>query len=70
MDPVFMLLAAIGSMRMFNELLFKIIVRGYVPGKFKSVTGPLPGWMSRRRYFLWPYAATWVLYLALVSRLE
>jgi len=65
----FLLLASIGSMRMFNELLFKILVRDYTPGKFKSLTGPFQEWMTRRRQFLAPYAATWVLYLFLSVRL-
>lgn len=64
-DLAFMLLSAIGSMRMFLELLFKVLVRGYAPGKFRSMTGPFPSWTTRRRYFLVPYAATWALYLAL-----
>ncbi len=63
----FLLLAAIGSMRMFNELLFKMLVRDYAPGKFRSMIGPFQDWMSRRRYFLAPYAATWVLYVALFA---
>ena len=65
----FLLLASIGSMRMFNELFFKILVRNYTPGKFKSLTGPFQEWMTRRRQFLAPYAATWVLYLFLSLRL-
>jgi len=64
-SPLFLLLCAIGGERMFNELLFKILVRGYVPGKFRSMTGPFPVWMARRRYFLPPYAATWALFLVL-----
>jgi hypothetical protein len=67
---VFLLFASIGTMRMFNELLFKMIVRDYTPGKFKSLTGPFKEWMTRRRYFLAPYAATWVLYAVLFSRLR
>ncbi len=63
--PVFLLLCAIGGERMFNELLFKILVRGYVPGKFRSMTGPFAVWMTRRQYFLAPYAATWALFLVL-----
>jgi hypothetical protein len=54
---------------MFNELFFKILVRNYTPGKFKSLTGPFQEWMTRRRQFLAPYAATWVLYLFLSLRL-
>ncbi|MGH9256993.1 MAG: hypothetical protein ACRD3C_20725 [Vicinamibacterales bacterium] len=66
-DPAFLLLAAIGSMRMFLELLFKMLVRDYVPGKFKSMTGPYIDWMARRQYFVAPYAITWLLYVALCS---
>ncbi|MBZ5496439.1 MAG: hypothetical protein LAP85_08550 [Acidobacteriia bacterium] len=66
----FLLLAAIGTMRMFNELLFKMIVRDYTPGKFKSMVGPFQEWMTRRRFFLPPYAATWLLYLVLFARLS
>jgi hypothetical protein len=65
--PAFLLLAAIGSMRMFLELLFKMLVRDYAPGKFQSMTGPFTGWMERRRHFLVPYAITWLLYVALCS---
>ena len=66
-DDVFLLLASIGSMRMFLELLFKIIVRDYAPGKFRSITGPFTEWTTRRRHFLTPYAITWLLYVALSS---
>jgi len=66
--PAFLLLAAIGSMRMFLELLFKIVVPGYAPGKFRSMTGPFPEWMSRRQLFLKPYVLTWLLYVVLCSR--
>lgn len=66
----FLLLAAIGTMRMFNELLFKMIVRDYAPGKFKSMVGPFQEWKARRRYFLPPYAATWLLYLMLFVRIR
>jgi len=65
----FLLLAAIGSMRMFNELLFKMIVKNYTPGKFKALIGPHQEWLRLRRYFLAPYAATWLLYLAFFVRL-
>ncbi len=65
----FLLFASIGSMRMFNELFFKMIVRGYAPGKFKSMVGPFKEWMTRRRHFIAPYAATWALYVALLVRL-
>jgi hypothetical protein len=66
-DPAFLLLAAIGTMRMFLELLFKIMVPDYAPGKFRSMTGPFAEWLARRRYFLAPYALTWALYLVLCS---
>ena len=66
-DTAFLLLAAIGSMRMFLELLFKILVRDYAPGKFRSMSGPFTEWMTRRQYFLPPYAITWLLYVALCS---
>jgi len=65
----FLLLASIGSMRMFNELFFKMIVRDYAPGKFRSMVGPFQEWMTRRRHFVPPYAATWALYIALLVRL-
>lgn len=69
-DTAFLLLAAIGSMRMFLELLFKMLVRDYVPGKFASMTGPYIDWMTRRRYFVVPYAVTWLVYVALCSHAE
>lgn len=69
-NQAFLLLAAIGSMRMFNELLFKMLVRDYTPGKFKSLVGPFQHWMTLRRHFLMPYAATWVVYLVLFVRLH
>jgi len=64
-SPSYLLLCAIGGERMINELLFKLLVKGYVPGKFRSMTGPFQEWMRWRRYFLAPYAATWVLAVAL-----
>jgi hypothetical protein len=67
MDDAFLLLATIGSMRMFLELLFKIVVRDYAPGKFRSMTGPFVEWAERRHIFLRPYAATWILYAVLGS---
>ncbi|MNC99787.1 hypothetical protein D3C83_181850 [compost metagenome] len=70
MHPAFLLLASIGSMRMFLELLFKMLVRDYAPGKFRSLTGPFTEWMARRQYFLVPYAITWLLYVALCSHVE
>jgi hypothetical protein len=69
-DPGFLLLAAIGSMRMFLELLFKMVVPDYAPGKFRSMTGPFTEWMTRRRHFLLPYVATWALYIVLSSHVD
>lgn len=66
-DLALLLLGAIGSMRMFLELIFKILVRDYAPGKFRSLTGPFTKWMSWRRHFLVPYALTWALYVVLCS---
>ena len=66
-DNWFLLLATIGSMRMFLELLFKMVVPGYAPGKFRSMTGPFSEWLRRRQMFLKPYALTWLLYVALAS---
>lgn len=67
-SAVFLLLASIGTMRMLLELLFKILVNDYVPGKFKSMTARFPVWASRRGYFLLPYTATWMFYLVLLSK--
>ena len=66
-DVLFLLLAAIGTMRMVNELLFKMVIPDYTPGKFKSLTGPFQEWMMRRKYFLRPYVATWMLYVVLLA---
>jgi hypothetical protein len=66
-DPIFLLLATIGSMRMFLELLFKMVVPDYAPGKFRSMVGPFTEWTARRHQFLAPYALTWLLYVALSS---
>jgi hypothetical protein len=66
-DLAFLLLASIGTMRMFLELLFKMLRRDYTPGKFRSLTGPFLDWYAHRRHFLVPYAATWLLYVVLCS---
>jgi hypothetical protein len=63
----FLLLAAIGTMRMFLELLFKMMVQGYAPGKFRSMAGPYQEWMTRRSVFVVPYALTWVFYAVLFA---
>ena len=68
--PAFLLLAAIGSMRMFLELLFKMLVRDYAPGKFRSMTGTFSEWMVRRQRLIVPYALTWLLYVALCSHVS
>jgi hypothetical protein len=66
-DPAFLLLATIGSMRMFLELLFKMLVHDYAPGKFRAITGPFVEWYAHRRHFVVPYALTWLVYLVLCS---
>jgi hypothetical protein len=66
-DLAFLLLAAIGTMRMFLELLFKMLPRDYAPGKFPSMVGRYAVWLDRRRHFVTPYALTWLLYLVLCS---
>ena len=57
----YLLLGSVGTERMINELAFKILRPGYVPGKFPSLVARFPEWEQRRRRFLVPYAATWVL---------
>ena len=66
-DLAFLLLAAIGTMRMLLELLFKMLPRDYAPGKFPSMVGRYAVWLERRRTFVTPYALTWLLYLVLCS---
>jgi len=66
-DLGFLLLASIGTMRMLLELLFKLLVRDYAPGKFPSMVGRYSEWLERRRHFVTPYALTWLLYLVLCS---
>jgi hypothetical protein len=66
-DLTFLLLAAIGTMRMFLELLFKMLPRDYAPGKLPSLVGRYQEWTERRRHFIAPYALTWLLYLVLCS---
>ena len=65
---IFLLLAAYGSCRMFLELFFKIVRRDYSPGKFSSTVGSFKEWTVRKKYFLVPYVATWLIYLAMLSR--
>ena len=66
-NVAFLLLATIGSMRMFLELLFKMLVSNYTPGKFRALTGPFAYWYRLRQHFVVPYAVTWLLYLLLCS---
>jgi len=66
-DGAFLLLASMGSMRMFLELLFKMLRSDYTPGKFRSMTGPFSEWLAWRHHFVTPYALTWLLYVALSS---
>ena len=61
--PLFHLLATIGFMRMFLELIYKILVDDYVPGKFKSMKARYPEWLKDRKWFLFPYALTWTLFV-------
>ncbi len=67
-DLAFLFLASIGSMRMFLELLFKMVRSNYAPGKFRSMKGPYVDWLRWRRHFIPPYVATWMLYVVLCSR--
>lgn len=66
-NTAFLLLAAFGTCRMLLELLFKIVVPGYAPGKFQSMTGSFTTWTEKRWQFLPPYVATWGLYLVLAT---
>jgi len=62
---IFLMFTAYGSSRMFLELCFKILVPGYAPGKFRSVTGSFVEWTRQRKYFLLPYGVTWLFWLGL-----
>ncbi|MFX0203089.1 MAG: hypothetical protein ACFFCW_43855 [Candidatus Hodarchaeota archaeon] len=64
-SPLFHLLGTIAFMRMFIELLFKIICKKYVPGKFKSMEPVYHIWSKRRKIFLLPYSFTWLVCVAL-----
>ena len=55
-----LVLGSIAVERMLNELLFKVLRPGYVPGKFKVVSPRAPEWVARRRWLLAPYALTWI----------
>jgi len=58
----FLALGAIALERMFNELFFKLLRPGYMPGKFLAVVC-FPVWMAERRWLLVPYTLTWVIIL-------
>jgi hypothetical protein len=69
-SDAFLVLGAIGTMRMFLELLFKMLPRDYTPGKFPALVGRYTNWLEHRRHFIVPYALTWLLYLILGSHPE
>ena len=64
-SPLFHLLGTIAVMRMLIELLFKILSKNYVPGKFKSMIPIYPEWSKKRKKFLVPYTITWFIGIAL-----
>ena len=64
-SPLFHLLGTIAIMRMLIELLFKILDKKYVPGKFKSMVPIYPEWSKKRKKFLVPYAMTWIVCIVL-----
>lgn len=64
-NPFFLLMGTIALMRMPLELFYKVLSPGYVAGKFKSMTPVYPNWTEKRKYFLIPYYATWVLFFVL-----
>ena len=66
-STAFLMLGAVGSMRMLLELVFKLVVPGYTPGKFRSMTGQSTEWTAARHLFIPPYALTWALYLVLAT---
>jgi hypothetical protein len=61
----FIVLGAIALERMFNEVVFKLMRPGYVPGKFRSMSPLFPAWLDKRRKLLMPYVATWMIVAAL-----
>lgn len=63
---LFHLLGTIAFMRMFIELLFKVLYKNYVPGKFKSMKPKYPEWLDRRKMFLIPYTLTWLIFIMLL----
>ncbi len=62
-SPLFHLFGTIGFMRMFLELLYKILSKEYVPGKFKLMIARYPEWLKRRKWFLIPYSFTWSIFI-------
>lgn len=64
-SPFFLLMGTIAVMRMIIELKYKILSKGYVPGKFKSMKPTHLNWARKRNIFLVPYYATWLLFFVL-----
>ena len=64
-SPAFIVLGAMALERMFNELFFKLLRPGYVPGKFKSEVARYPEWLALRKRFIGPYVLTWIVIVAL-----
>ena len=64
-STLFLLFGTIAVMRMLIELIFKILSKGYVPGKFVSMEPVYPVWKKRRWAFLLPYTITWVVFIYL-----
>jgi hypothetical protein len=61
----FLVLGTIALERMINELVYKLMKPGYIPGKFRLQAPPYPEWFHRRRLLLLPYALTWALVIGL-----
>jgi len=67
-DLPMLMLATYGICRMLLELVYKMPVADYVPGKFPSMTASFPEWSTKRAaYFIPPYVATWALFLVLAT---
>ena len=65
-QTAFILLGAIGVERMVVELYKGFLQKGYCPGKFKSKEPRCSAWLEKRKGFVAPYLATWVVFVALV----
>ncbi len=67
-DLPMLMLATYGICRMLLELVYKMPVADYVPGKFPSMVASFPEWSAKRAtYFIPPYVATWALFLVLAT---